>query len=184
MSIRDAFLVARFSRTDHLTAAVWAARGEGLSIHDVFAPCPVHGLDEAMGIRRTRLPKVTLLAGLTGLATAVTLQFYTNVLDWPLNVGGKPANSAATNGTQYGFTQTLANSYRRASWQIFTISGRVASGRTCVLALASARDNSSGRRSRSPPIGPCSASPTRISARWRTTRPGPSRARAREAAGR
>jgi hypothetical protein len=64
-----------------------------LRVYDVFSPFPVHGLDEAMGVRYTRLPKVTLLAALTGLATAVTLQFYTNILDWPLNVGGKPDNS-------------------------------------------------------------------------------------------
>ena len=93
MSIREAFLVARFTDGRALVAATRAARAEGLSIYDAFSPCPVHGLDEAMGIRRTRLPKVTLVAGLTGLATALTLQFYTNVLDWPLNVGGKPDNS-------------------------------------------------------------------------------------------
>jgi hypothetical protein len=46
-----------------------------------------------MGIRYTRLPKVTLIAALTGLSFALTLQFYANVLDWPINVGGKPDNS-------------------------------------------------------------------------------------------
>ena len=86
-------LVATFPQVDGLLAAVRRARREMLRVYDVFAPFPIHGLDEAMGIRHTRLPKVTLLAGLTGLATAVTLQFYTNVLDWPLNVGGKPDNT-------------------------------------------------------------------------------------------
>ena len=91
--MRANILVATFSEAPGLVTAVRKARREMLRVYDVFAPFPVHGLDEAMGIRRTRLPKVTLLAGLTGLATAVTLQFYTNVLDWPLNVGGKPDNS-------------------------------------------------------------------------------------------
>jgi hypothetical protein len=86
-------LVARFVEVDGLLRAVRQARRELFRVYDVFAPFPVHGLDEAMGIRHTRLPKVTLIAGLTGLATALTLQFYTNVLDWPLNVGGKPDNS-------------------------------------------------------------------------------------------
>ena len=44
--------------------------------------------------RRTKLPLVTLLAGLAGLTFAAFFQFYANVLDWPLNVGGKPDNSA------------------------------------------------------------------------------------------
>ena len=86
-------LVATFSRADDLVRAVKQARREAFRVHDVFAPFPVHGLDEAMGIRRTRLPRVTLIAGLTGLCCAMALQFYANVLDWPLNVGGKPDNS-------------------------------------------------------------------------------------------
>lgn len=86
-------LVATFARPDDLLRAVKQARREELRVHDVQAPFPVHGLDEAMGIRRTRLPRVTLVAGLTGLCCAMALQFYANVLDWPLNVGGKPDNS-------------------------------------------------------------------------------------------
>lgn len=86
-------IVARFSEVTGLLKAVRAARRDMIRVYDVFAPFPVHGLDDAMGIRHTRLPKVTLIAGLTGLAFALSLQFYTNVLDWPMNVGGKPDNS-------------------------------------------------------------------------------------------
>ena len=91
--MRASILVATFPQVDDLLRAVRKARRELFRVYDVFAPFPIHGLDEAMGIRRTRLPKVTLIAGLTGLATAATLQFYTNVLDWPLDVGGKPDNT-------------------------------------------------------------------------------------------
>lgn len=87
------FLVATFSDPERLLAAVRLVRREPLRLFDVYAPYPVHGLDEAMGIRRTRLPRITLLAGLVGLAFALSLQFYANVLDWPLDVGGKPDNS-------------------------------------------------------------------------------------------
>jgi len=86
-------LVATFSDADSLLRAVTPVRNEKFRIHDVYAPYPVHGLDEAMGIRRTKLPLVTLLVGLVGLTFAITFQFYTTVLDWPLNVGGKPDNS-------------------------------------------------------------------------------------------
>jgi hypothetical protein len=91
--MRASVLVATFPQVDGLLRAVRKARRELFRVYDVFAPFPIHGLDEAMGIRRTKLPYVTLLCALTGLATALTLQFYTNVLDWPLDVGGKPDNS-------------------------------------------------------------------------------------------
>jgi hypothetical protein len=91
--MRADILVATFPHVEGLLRAVRLARREMLRVYDVFAPFPVHGLDEAMGIRPTRLPKITLVAGLTGLAFALTLQFYANVLDWPLNVGGKPDNT-------------------------------------------------------------------------------------------
>lgn len=91
--MRAKILVATFSQVDDLLRAVRTARRELFRVYDVFAPFPIHGLDEAMGIRRTRLPRISMLAGLTGLTTAVVLQFYTNILDWSLNVGGKPDNS-------------------------------------------------------------------------------------------
>jgi hypothetical protein len=87
------FLVATFSDPDRLVHAVSMVRGEKLRVHDVYAPYPIHGLDAAMGLRRTRLPVVTLFAGLFGLTFALSMQFYANVLDWRLNVGGKPDNS-------------------------------------------------------------------------------------------
>lgn len=86
-------LVATFPDTENLLRAVRKARREMFRVYDVFTPFPVHGLDEALGVRRTRLTWATLFCALTGLTTAVILQFYTNILDWPLNVGGKPDNS-------------------------------------------------------------------------------------------
>ena len=91
--MRAKVLVATYPQVEDLLRAVRTARRETFRVYDVFAPFPVHGLDDAMGIRHTRLPKITLIAGLTGLCFALVLQFYTNVLDWPLNVGGKPDNT-------------------------------------------------------------------------------------------
>jgi hypothetical protein len=91
--VPNTFLIATFSDPDALLRGVDAVRAENFSVYDVYAPYPVHGLDEAMGLRRSRLPLVTLLAGLGGLSFALTFQFYTTVWDWPLNVGGKPDNS-------------------------------------------------------------------------------------------
>ena len=77
-----------------LLAAVRLARERGFAVDDVYAPYPIHALDEAMGLRRTRLPYVTLLGGLAGMVAAIGLQVWGAVIDWPLDVGGKPANSA------------------------------------------------------------------------------------------
>lgn len=89
----DKMVVATFRDSHSLMEAVNAVRAEKFRIYDVYAPYPVHGLDQAMGLRRSRLPWVTLAAGLTGVTLALAFQFYTTVLDWPLNVGGKPDNS-------------------------------------------------------------------------------------------
>jgi hypothetical protein len=87
-------VVATFADAEALLRAVRAARAESYRIFDAYAPYPIHGLDEAMGIRRTRLPWVTLVAACSALAFAALFQFYAAVWDWPLNVGGKPDNSS------------------------------------------------------------------------------------------
>jgi hypothetical protein len=87
------FLVATFSDAETLLHAVHAVTHDNFRIYDVYAPYPVHGLDAAMGVRRSRLPWVTFVVGCCALMLALTFQFYTTVLDWPLNVGGKPDNS-------------------------------------------------------------------------------------------
>ncbi len=87
------FLVARFSNEHDLREAVRQLRGHGFRIFDAYTPYPVHGLAELMGVRRSRLPIVSLCAALVGLGIALGFQFYAAVFDWPLNVGGKPPNS-------------------------------------------------------------------------------------------
>lgn len=92
-SVHSQFLVATFSNEHGLRQAVRQLRARGFRIHDAFTPYPVHGLAELMGVRRSRLPVAGLAAGLVGLVIALGFQFYAAVFDWPLNVGGKPANS-------------------------------------------------------------------------------------------
>jgi hypothetical protein len=87
------FLVATFDGQEALLEAVTNVRGRGFKIYDVYTPFPVHGLDQALGIRRSRLGYVTLVAAILGLSAALAFQFYAAVFDWSLNVGGKPDNS-------------------------------------------------------------------------------------------
>jgi hypothetical protein len=69
------------------------ARENGWKIVDAFTPYAVHGLDAAMGLRASRLPWVCFLAAITGAALKLWFEYWTTMVDWPLNVGGKPWNS-------------------------------------------------------------------------------------------
>ncbi|MCC7344070.1 MAG: DUF3341 domain-containing protein [Deltaproteobacteria bacterium] len=87
------YLVGHFREEDALLGAVRAMRERGFAIEDVYSPYAIHGIDEAMGLKRSRLPYVTFAAGFAGLALAMAFQYWTSVVDWPINVGGKPDNS-------------------------------------------------------------------------------------------
>lgn len=87
------FLLGVFDSEEKLLQATEAARGSGAAIRDVYTPYPVHGIDDAMGIRRSRLPLVTFLAGLTGCVLGLGFQIWAMSIDWPINVGGKPYTS-------------------------------------------------------------------------------------------
>src|SRR5262245_17334466 len=95
----ERFLVGSFSEPNAMLASVATLRRAGVVIHDVFAPYPVHGLDQAMGIRRSRLPFVTLIAGLAGLCFALPFQSYTAVFDWPLDRARSPETSTLASAT-------------------------------------------------------------------------------------
>ena len=83
-------VVGRFHQEPTVVDAVHALRSCGLRIADVYSPYPIHGLDEALGMARSRLPLVALAGGVCGLIAALALELYTSAIDWPLNVGGKP----------------------------------------------------------------------------------------------
>lgn len=65
-------------------------REAGFKKFDAVTPFPVHGMEEAIGIKRSMIPYVTFVAGVTGLLSGLALQYWTSAIDWPINVGGKP----------------------------------------------------------------------------------------------
>jgi hypothetical protein len=80
-----------FKTEDDLLAAAKEARQKmNYTKFDAFTPYPVHGLDDAMGLKRSWLPYVTFVAGALGLASAAALEIWTSAFDWPINIGGKP----------------------------------------------------------------------------------------------
>jgi hypothetical protein len=86
-------LMAEFDNPESLVAAAERAREEGYQQMDAFTPFPVHGLSEAIGQRRTRLPLVVLIGGIVGGVGGYLLQLWTMGFSYPINVGGRPLNS-------------------------------------------------------------------------------------------
>jgi hypothetical protein len=90
MAANKNFLLGIFDDEDVLVNAVRILRTKGVRIHEVFTPFPVHGLDEVLGYRRSRLPIAAFLFGLTGTSLALLTQFWMLGYDWPMIIGGKP----------------------------------------------------------------------------------------------
>jgi hypothetical protein len=85
--------VAAFAGEEDLLQAVTALRACHWPIVEAYTPYPVHGLDQAMGLRRSRLAVVCFVGGLLGVVLALSCQIWTSAWDWPLKVGGQPRNS-------------------------------------------------------------------------------------------
>ncbi len=86
-------VIASFSEPDDLLRASKAARLAGFRKLDAFTPFPVHGIEEALGIPRTKLPYVVLLSGILGGLAGYALQYYSAVVAYPMNIGGRPLHS-------------------------------------------------------------------------------------------
>jgi hypothetical protein len=86
-------LMAEFDSSADLLDAAQRAYEEGYRRMDAYTPFPVHGLAEALGFHRTRLPLLVLLGGIAGCIGGYCLQYWVAAIDYPLNVGGRPLNS-------------------------------------------------------------------------------------------
>jgi hypothetical protein len=83
-------VVALFDDPEKLKVAAAQVRDLKVKNFDAFTPFPIHGIEDAMGLKRSFLPFVTFGGGLTGCAIGLIFQIWTQAVDWPLNVGGKP----------------------------------------------------------------------------------------------
>jgi hypothetical protein len=86
-------LMAEFASPSDLVDAARRAHAEGYRRMDAYSPFPVHGLAEAIGFTRTRVPLLVFLGGLAGCIGGYYLQYWISVIDYPLNVGGRPFHS-------------------------------------------------------------------------------------------
>ncbi len=86
-------IIAEFDDPDVLIAAAHRTREAGYKRLDAYTPFPVHGLAEAIGFDDWRIPWFVFLGGLTGCLLGFGGLYYSNVVDYPWNVGGRPLNS-------------------------------------------------------------------------------------------
>ena len=84
-------VLAEFDTPGELIEAARKVRDAGYVAFDCFSPFPVHGIDEAMGIKRTILPVIVFCVGFLGTCGAMYLQWWMNAYNWPWNISGKPA---------------------------------------------------------------------------------------------
>lgn len=83
-------IMAEFDGPERLVEAAGAAYASGFREMDAFTPYPVEELAEAIGFRRERVALITLFGGMAGGTFAFAMQWYCNVIDYPINVGGRP----------------------------------------------------------------------------------------------
>jgi hypothetical protein len=85
--------MAQFDDPEHLVQAARGAYERGYRSMEGYTPFPVSGLAEALGYERNRVPAVVLTGGVVGGVIGYFMQWYSAVVDYPINVGGRPLNS-------------------------------------------------------------------------------------------
>jgi hypothetical protein len=86
-------LMAEFDSPRELLSAARKTFAAGYRSTEAFTPLPVHGLPRALGYAPTKLPWLTFLGGVLGGVTGYGLQYWASVIDYPLNIGGRPLHS-------------------------------------------------------------------------------------------
>jgi hypothetical protein len=82
-------LMAEFDSSTELVVAAEKTRDAGYTKTDAYSPFPIHEIDKALGIKRTILPYLVFLGGVTGCLSGLALQYYTHAIDYPIIVGGR-----------------------------------------------------------------------------------------------
>lgn len=86
-------LIAEFDSPEALLEAARRACAAGFRKIDAYSPFPVDGLAEAIGFHHTRVPLLVLIGGIIGCLGGFFLQYWVAVIDYPINIGGRPFNS-------------------------------------------------------------------------------------------
>lgn len=86
-------VMAEFSDPNRLLEAANRAYADGYRRMDAYSPMPIEGLSEAIGFHTNRLPPIVFAGGVLGGVSGFFMQWYSAVVDYPVNIGGRPLNS-------------------------------------------------------------------------------------------
>ena len=89
MSERAFAVLGLFDTADALMEAIPRVRGKVSGRLEAYTPYPIHGLDEALGLRRSPIGGMVMIMGAVGAATALVFQWWMSAVDYPLITGGK-----------------------------------------------------------------------------------------------
>jgi hypothetical protein len=85
--------MAEFDDVQQLVEAARRTHEAGYRHYDAYTPIPVEELAEVMHAHDTRLPLIVLVGGILGGLGGYAVQYWTSVIDYPINVGGRPLHS-------------------------------------------------------------------------------------------
>jgi hypothetical protein len=83
-------VLAEFPTPEALLAAVKRTTSAGYTKTDAFSPFPIHGMEEAIGFTERKVAKIILAGGLFGGLGGFGMQYWMQVVDFPMNIGGRP----------------------------------------------------------------------------------------------
>jgi len=86
-------MMAELASAEALVAAARRAREAGYRQIEAYSPFPVEGLSDALGFPGSRVPLATLIGGILGGVGGYFLQWYSAVISYPVNIGGRPTHS-------------------------------------------------------------------------------------------
>jgi hypothetical protein len=86
-------LLAEFDSPQALLDAAHKVRAAGYTQTDAYSPFPIHGLAEALGFRERAVAPIVLAGGIAGALAGYGLEYWTQVIAYPLNIGGRPYHS-------------------------------------------------------------------------------------------
>jgi hypothetical protein len=88
------YVLGEFQEDEALCAAARKLRELGFARLDAHSPVPIHGADEALGLKRSPVPLIAFLGMLLGAGGGYLMQWWMNAVDFSINVGGRPSHAA------------------------------------------------------------------------------------------
>jgi hypothetical protein len=84
-------ILGLFDDPDDMMQGIDNLQKNSIPIYDIYTPMPIHGIEDKMGVKDSRLGYAAFCFGCLGITVITSILYYTLVYDWPMNVGGKPS---------------------------------------------------------------------------------------------